>query len=142
MYVKQISVFMENVAGRLEEIARVLSSENINIISLSIADTNEFGIARFIVSDPEKGCAILKDKGFTARLSDVLAVAIENKPGALEQVLKNIGNSGAGIDYLYVLSNTPASSSMVIKVDDIDKIKPYIEDGSIKVLTDEVYSLQ
>lgn len=142
MYVKQLSVFMENVSRRLEEIAKVLSDNNINIISLSIADTNEFGIARLIVSDPEKSRIILKEAGFSAKLCDVIAVAIENKPGELGKVLKCIGDSGTDIDYLYVLSTEASSASMIIKVSDTTCIKSYINDGSIKTLDEKfVYSL-
>ena len=143
MFIKQLSVFMENVSRRLEDISSVLGTQNINIISLSIADTNEFGIARFIVSNPEKARELLKDAGFSCKLSDVLAIAIENKPGKLQETLKYIGESGANIDYLYVLSNSPSSSSMIIKVDDETKIEPYVSNKNLKILDGAtVYSLQ
>ena len=135
MYVKQLTVFMENVAGRLQEIAEVLGNSNINIVSLSIADTHEFGIARFIVSDPDLGYKLLKEAGFTARLSNVYAVSVDNKPGMLENTLKCIGQSGAGIEYLYVVS-THSPSSFIIKLDDDSKILKYIESGDI-ILLDE-----
>lgn len=142
MFVKQLSVFMENVSRRLEEITKVLSDNQINIISLSIADTNEFGIARLIVSDPEKGRKILKEAGFSAKLSDVLAVALENKPGALGKLLNYIGDSGTDIDYLYVLSTSSDSSSMIIKVSDASCLEPFINNGSIKTCDESyVYAL-
>lgn len=143
MYVKQLSVFMENVSRRLEEITKVLSDNKINIISLSIADTNEFGIARLIVSDPEKGRIILKEAGFSAKLCDVIAVALENKPGALGKILKCVGDSGTDIDYLYVLSTNADTASMIIKVGDTSCIEAFIKDGSIKTYnSDKVYKLQ
>ena len=74
MFVKQLSVFIENREGRLEQVTEVLKEENINILSLSMADTTEYGMLRMIVSDPEKAKAGLRSKGFSAMLTVVLGV--------------------------------------------------------------------
>lgn len=141
MYVKQLTVFMENVSGRLQEIVGVLGSNKINIVSLSLADTHEFGIARFIVSDPEKGYKLLKEAGFTARLSKVFAFKVDNKPGMLENTLTCINNSGAGIEYLYVLS-TGSIAGFIIKLDNDDNILQYVENCDIILLDEEtVYNM-
>ena len=141
MFIKQLTVFMENVSGRIQEITEVLGANNINIVTLSIADTHEFGIARFIVSDPEKGRQLLKEAGFTAKLSNVYAFAIDNKPGMLTNTLKCIKESGSGIEYLYVLS-TSGSSSFIIKLDNDEKILQYVEKGDIILLDEEtVYNM-
>ncbi len=78
MFVKQISVFMENREGRLEQATEVLKQEGINILSLSMADTTEYGMLRMVVSNPELAKTALQEKGFSARLTDVLAVRLEN----------------------------------------------------------------
>ena len=141
MYIKQLTVFMENVLGRIQEITAVLGDNNINIVSLSVADTHEFGIARFIVSDPEKGYKVLKEAGFTAKLSNVYALAIANKPGMLNKTLKCITESGSGIEYLYVLS-TSERSSFIIKLDNDDNILQYVEKDDIILLDEEtVYNM-
>ena len=74
MFIKQLSVFIENREGRLEKVLKTLKDNNINIISLSLADTSDYGVLRMITSNPEDGKKVLKDNGFSAMLTDVLAV--------------------------------------------------------------------
>ena len=83
---KQLSVFIENREGRLEDVLNLLKEENINIISLSLADTSDYGMLRLIVSDPQKGCEALKENGFSATLNDVVAVTLPHKVGALQEI--------------------------------------------------------
>ena len=97
---KQLSIFLENRAGRLEEVLRVLTEENINILSLSMADTSEYGMLRLLVSDPEKGRAALKSRGFSATLTDVLALKMEHKVGELHRVLRVLCEAGVNIEYM------------------------------------------
>ena len=82
---KQLSVFIENREGRLEDVLNLLKEENINIISLSLADTSDYGMLRLIVSDPQKGREALKENGFSATLNDVVAVTLPHKVGALQE---------------------------------------------------------
>ena len=81
-FVRQLTVFIENRVGTLEEVAEVLKDNEINIYSISLADTSEYGLLRMIVSDPDKGSKILKESGFSARTTDVVAVRLENKVGS------------------------------------------------------------
>ena len=83
MFVKQLSVFIEIREGRLEQVTEVLKEENINILSLSMADATEYGMLRMVVSDPERGRTALRSKGFSAMLTDVLAVKLEDHVGVL-----------------------------------------------------------
>lgn len=85
MFVKQLSVFIENRAGRLDEVLDVLKNENINIISLSLADTSDYGMLRLIVSDPQKGQTALKEKGISAKLTDILVVKLPHQVGRLPE---------------------------------------------------------
>ena len=86
MFVKQLSVFIENREGRLEQVTEVLKEQDINILSLSMADTTEYGMLRMIVSDPDKAKAALREKGFSAMLTDVLAVKLEDKVGEMHKL--------------------------------------------------------
>lgn len=100
---KQISVFLENQAGRLSHVTRVLGDAGINIRALSIADTSDFGILRLIVNDPEKAYKILKEANFTVSATEVIAVQIPDSPGGLAAVLEQMEN--INIEYLLPLED-------------------------------------
>ena len=104
MFVKQLSVFIENREGRLEQVTEVLKEENINILSLSMADTTEYGMLRMIVSDPEKAKAGLRSKGFSAMLTDVLAVKLEDKVGEMHKMTHILCSQGLNIEYMNMAS--------------------------------------
>lgn len=105
MFVKQLSVFIENREGRLEQVTEVLMNEDINILSLSMADTAEYGVLRMIVSDPERAKAALCAKGLSARLTDVLAVKIEDHAGELHRVTHILCGLRLNIEYMYALQS-------------------------------------
>lgn len=98
---KQISVFLENKAGRLAHVTRVLGEAGINIRALSIADTSDFGILRIIVNDPEKAYRILKEADFTVSETEVIAVQVPDSPGGLATVLEQMSDADLNIEYLY-----------------------------------------
>ena len=102
---KQITVFLENKPGRMEEVTRCLAGENINIHALSIADTTGFGILRMIVSEPEKVAGALKESGFMVKLAEVIAVAIDHTPGSLHKVLRELKTLDISIEYLYAFTS-------------------------------------
>lgn len=104
MIIKQLSIFLENKSGRLSEVAKLLAEEKINMSAFSIADTSDFGILRVIVSDPEKALKILKDKGFSVNLTDVVALICPNEPGALARTLEILKNEDTQIEYMYAFS--------------------------------------
>ena len=101
MKVEQISVFLENKAGRLAEVTRVLGEAGINIRALSLADTTDFGILRLIVDQYDKAREILKDKGFTVGKTEVVAVEVPDRPGGLGLVLQILAASGVNVEYMY-----------------------------------------
>ena len=101
MFIKQISVFLENKAGRLAEITGVLAANEINIKAMSIADTNDFGILRLIVDDPESALASLKTAGFRVRETSVVGILLEHKPGGLHKVLKKMEEKNISVEYIY-----------------------------------------
>jgi hypothetical protein len=102
---KQITVFLENKPGRLEEVTGYLADENINLHALSIADTTDFGILRMIVSDPEKAVRVLKENNLMVRTTEVIAAAIGHSPGSLHKVLRELKALGISIEYMYAFTS-------------------------------------
>ena len=94
MFLNQISVFLENREGRLDEVLETLKVNNINILSLSLADTSDYGLLRMIVSDSEKGKLALKEAGFSAHLTPVIAVKLSHQVGQLQAILAEIVKAG------------------------------------------------
>ncbi|MBN1820229.1 MAG: ACT domain-containing protein [Prolixibacteraceae bacterium] len=118
MIVQQVSVFLENKIGRLNEVTQVLGKNGINISAFSIADTSDFGILRMIVADPEKAIGILKENGFSAKTTDVVLLNAPNKPGALAKALEVLNSEEVFIEYMYAFSMNERTSVIVIKPSD------------------------
>lgn len=104
MTINQISIFLENKYGTLSEILALLAEENIRIIAATVADTNEFGIMRMIVSDPQKAYKILKENNVTANMTDVLAIITDPRAGSFAQTLSHFTKAGLSIEYMYCFS--------------------------------------
>lgn len=122
MLMKQMSVFVENTTGRLSDLTGVLAENNIDIIACTIADTVDFGILRCIVEDPEKATEILKEHGFTASITEVIAVSVEDKPGGLDKILKALAAAGIGIDYIYsTIRAVTGEATIIMKVEEPKK---------------------
>jgi len=115
MIIKQISIFVENRAGRLAEITDIIAQNNINIRALSIADTTNFGILRIIVDDTNRVEKILKENGMTVSVTGVISVCVEDKPGGLAKILKTLAAENIGIEYMYAfISRESADKAYVI----------------------------
>ena len=127
MTIKQLSVFLENREGRLEEVLTTLKEEKINIISLSLADTSDYGMLRILVEEPERGRDALKAKGFSATLSDIVAVTLPHKIGALQETLHILYEAGINIEYMYALCTTTDEAAIAIKPSDLDKAVKALE---------------
>lgn len=139
MLVKQISVFVENKAGRLAQITNILASEGINIQALSIADTTDFGILRLIVDKPQKAVEALRSNDFTATETDVIAVSIEDTPGGLAKALKVLEEEGIGIEYMYAFTEKRRDDALVIlRVENYEKAIEVLKKGGIDVVPSEV----
>ena len=135
MRVRQISVFLENKAGRLAEVTRALGEAGINIRALAIADTSDFGILRMIVDDPERGLEVLKGAGFAAREADVLAVEVPDRPGGLASVLRHLAEEGINVEYLYAFVEKSGDNAVVIlRTEDLDKTVQVLEAAGVTVL--------
>lgn len=121
MIIKQLSVFLENKSGRLNEVSQLLGDAGINLSALSVADTSEFGILRLISSDPDKAYQVLKAAGFSVKLTDVVCLNSPNVPGALAKALNILSSEEVFIEYLYAFSMDKQSANIVLKPDDIEK---------------------
>ncbi len=142
MVIKQLSVFIENREGRLERVTEALKEHNINIASFSLADTSEYGMLRMIVSDPEKGRKVLKEEGFSAMLTDVIAVKIPQKPGTLHNVLKVLFDGGISVEYMYTLATAGEDTSIIMKLSDLEKALDALQSENYEVCTaKEAYEL-
>jgi len=140
---KQLSVFLENKAGRLSSVTRTLGEAHINIRALSIADTSDFGILRIIVNDPVRAYQILKEAGFTVSETEVIAVRVKDSPGGLASVLEQMSEANLNIEYLYAFLGTSEDDALVIfKVEDIKKARIAFKEKGIMFLEEqELYQL-
>lgn len=143
MLVKQISVFVENKSGRLAEIIGVLGVNGIDISALSIADTTDFGILRLIVNDPPLAEKVLKDNGMVVKATDVIAIAVEDKPGGLAKALKLISDARIEIEYMYAFIGKSDNGALVIvRVNKPDEAVDILENSGISIIdAKDVYRL-
>jgi hypothetical protein len=138
MKVKQLSVFVENQPGRLASLAKTLGGAGINIMAMTIAETREFGVVRMIVPDWERGMKVLKDTGFTVTTTDILAIEVNDRPGALGQVLDAFVKKGLNIEYMYAfVAKRGSGAILVFRFDDMDKAIEALAGSEVKVLSNE-----
>ncbi|MEA4898039.1 ACT domain-containing protein [Bacillota bacterium Meth-B3] len=143
MYVKQISVFLENSKGTLARMTRLLGEAGLDLIALSIADTEHYGILRCIVTDAAKAIAVLKEAGYTARLTDVLAVCVDDRPGGLADVLDALSSEAISVEYLYSFVRTTGNYALVIfHLSDIARGRELLLEKGVRLLDqDELRAL-
>lgn len=138
MKVEQISVFLENRAGRLAEITRALSEADINIKALSLADTSDFGILRLILDNCEKAYQVLRDKGFTVGRNTVVAVKMPDSPGGLDSILQILREAGVNVEYMYAFAQwCKDSATVVCRFSDADKAIEALLAKNIQLITQE-----
>jgi hypothetical protein len=137
MTAKQLSVFIENRQGRLGEVLHVLKENNVNILSMSLADTTEYGLLRLIVNDPDSGRDALIKGGFSSMVTDVLVIKIPHKTGSLQQILETVADNNINIEYMYGLSIDGAEAYVVLKASDVSKMEKVLSDNGVKTLTND-----
>ncbi|MBQ4275852.1 MAG: amino acid-binding protein [Lachnospiraceae bacterium] len=138
MYLKQLTVFLENREGRLDSVTDILAKNDINIVCLTLADTSEYGVIRMIVSDPDKAKSVLKAEGCLARLTDVLAVEMEQKAGSLNKITKIFSDENINIEYMYTLNSAKEAGSMILKCSDIEKGFEAVKKAGFKLVDPSV----
>ena len=134
MFLNQISVFLENRAGRLDEVLETIKVNNINILSLSLADTSDYGLLRMIVSDAEKCKNVLKEAGFSAHLTPVIAVKLSHQVGQLQAILAEIDKAGMNIEYMYALATGNNDASIVIRTADVEETTRVLEKIGVELV--------
>ena len=138
MKVEQISVFLENRAGRLSEVTQTLADAGINIRALSLADTSDFGILRLIVSDNEKAKAALKEQGFTVGRTTVVPVEVQDSPGGLHAILDILSGNGINVEYMYAFVQQSGKNAVLIfRFDRTDQAIETLQENGVTVLTGE-----
>lgn len=135
MTAKQLSVFIENRKGRLGEVLHVLKENDINIFSISLADTTEYGLLRVIVNNPEKARDVLIDAGFSGMLTDILIIKVPHVSGSLQKILEVIADNGVSIEYTYGLSVGSNSASIVMKTSDLALACKVLKDSNIETMS-------
>lgn len=124
MNVTQLSVFMENKPGHLQNVLKILADQNINIITLTIAETSDFGILRMIVNDIEKARKVLHDGRITCSTTEVLAVELDDKPGSLFKAIDTFAKNNLNIEYMYAFTEKRGDKAvMIFRFDDIEAAK-------------------
>ncbi len=143
MIVKQVSVFLENRAGRLAEVTGILADQDINIRALSLADSADFGILRLIVDDVEGAKEILKREGLTVRETDVVAVEVPDRPGGLAHLLQIFKDENVNVEYMYAFVKAPSQSAvMIFRFEDPHKALEALRDKGVRIIPgDELYHM-
>ena len=138
MFVKQISVFIENTPGRLSDFTRVLADAGIDLVSLSIADTTNFGILRGIVADPEKAREELAQRGYTVKVTEVLAVCVPDHPGGLAGILSKLAEKNIALEYLYSFVRKAGDHALIIiRVDQPAEAVKVLTEAGVRLLSQE-----
>lgn len=135
MRVEQISIFLENKAGRLAEVTSILYEAGINIRALSVADTSDFGVLRLIVDDNAKAEKILKNNGFSVGKTNVVAVEVEDRPGGLYRILAILTEAEINVEYMYSLvTQKNGNAVLIFRFDNIDSAVKLLDENGIPVI--------
>ena len=142
MKIRQISLFLENTSGRLVDALSLLSEANINIRALSLSDTSDFGILRLIVNDVDKAHQVLTEKHYSVLKSNVVAVEVEDRPGALVDILKILRQVGINVEYTYAfVERSEERAILIFRFDDVEKgIEALKAEGVTLLSSEEVLS--
>ncbi len=137
MKIKQISIFLENKIGRLAEVTGLLADAGINIRTLALAETAEFGVLRLIVDDPAACLKVLKEHHFVAQETDVIAVEVEDRPGGLHRILEIFLKNNINIEYMYAFVEKRVDNAiLVFRIEDASAAIKVLRDNNISVVTD------
>ena len=139
MYIKQISVFMENKRGELKRVTDALKTGNVNILTASIADTKDFGIWLIITDDNENAKKVLRSNGFLISSDDLIGIEVAHEPGALSDALAVLDNNGIDIEYLYSYEKTDGSAYILFRVHDTEKTISILNKCGVKLIDKSLF---
>ncbi|MGD9110032.1 MAG: ACT domain-containing protein [Phycisphaerales bacterium] len=138
MNIKQISVFLENKKGRLFEVCKLLGGNDVNIRALTIAETESFGVLRIVVDRTEKAAKLLSDNDFTANVTEVVAVEVDDKPGGLAEVLKVLADGDVNIEYMYgFVEKFSDKALLVFRFEDVKLATDILNRNKIKIVSEK-----
>ena len=136
MTIHQLSIFLENTTGTLVTVLQVLKRAHIQLVSMTIADTAEYGILRIICAEPIRACQELKQAGVAVALSDVFAIELDNQPGSAADVAELFSQAGIGITYIYTFL-LGGKGILICRTDDADKVARLIEEHHLPYVSEE-----
>lgn len=136
MSIYQVSVFTQSQPGHLLRILNILAEEELNVRGFSCSDSGDFGIARFVLDEPQKALDILQAKGFAAAMTEILVFELHDTPGELQSVVSLLANDGLNIVYSYSLIST----CVAIRVKEIDRAKKLLQDNGVALVTQETFA--
>lgn len=142
MFIKQISIVLDNVPGAMSHVSEILGREGVNIRAISVADTSDISTVRFVVDDPVKAVNILRANGFSIKETDVLAVETPDHPGGLNAVLKPLKAANINVHYLYPhLGRVGGQAVVILGVDRLEDAQKVLQQNWVKTLGKEVYTI-
>ncbi|MCD7854290.1 MAG: ACT domain-containing protein [Clostridiales bacterium] len=134
MFIKQLSIFIENRPGRINEVTKALAENDINIVCVSLSDTVDYGVFRLIVSNPKTAQEILTSKGFSSTLTDVVGVKLPPHFGMLNKLTDALSDSGISLSYIYALNSGKDDAAVIIKTSDNKKAVDAIKAAGLEIL--------
>jgi hypothetical protein len=139
MKLQQLSLFLENKPGVLREPCDALAAAGIDLLTMSLADTAQFGILRFIVRDPVRAKQVLEDAGMVVRMTEVVPVEVDNRPGGLARALAAIEEAGLGVEYMYDFgaASHAGKAAIIFRFEDPDAALAALEAAGVRVLSGE-----
>jgi hypothetical protein len=139
MKLQQLSLFLENKPGTLREPIEALAAAGIDLLTMSLADTTQFGILRFIVADPEAAKKVLQDAGMVVRMTEVVPVEVDNKPGGLAKALNAIEEAGLGVEYMYDFgaASRGGKAAIIFRFEDPDAALAALGAAGVRVFSGE-----
>ena len=142
MFIKQISVSLDNVPGALSQVSEILGNEGVNIRAVSVADTADISTVRFVVDEPSKAINILNTNGYSVKETDVLAVETPDHPGGLNAVLKPLKEAKINVHYLYpFLGRVSDQAIVILGVDKTDEAEKVLQQNWVHTVGNEIYNL-
>lgn len=143
MQAEQISIFLENRAGRISDVTGILSDADVNIRALALADTSDFGVLRLIVDNNEKAEQALRNGGFTVRKTAVVAVGVDDRPGGLHNILEILKKNGINVEYMYAFVQQSGNKAiMIFKFDHPEQAISALEKNRVTVINGaDLYTL-
>ena len=135
MTIKQIAVFMENKPGTMSKVTEALGNSGIDVRAASLADTQDLGILRMIVTDTEKAVESLSDAGYVASVCDVFAAEVPDLPGAMTELMKKVASTGLNVEYMYAfVSPETKKAYIVLRIKDTENAEKALIDKGIKLI--------